>query len=74
MMATIEYTLDRLAAEAKTEGTIGVEEERLIRKSLERPAYFRRRIKSQLSIIDKEYLPKTYKLWSELYDYLNQPA
>jgi|SaaInlStandDraft_2_1057019.scaffolds.fasta_scaffold153261_2 hypothetical protein len=70
----IEYTLDQLAAEAKSEGTIGVVEERLIRKSLTRPAYFRRRIKSQLSIIDEEYLPKTYKLWSKLYDYLNEPS
>ena len=70
----IEYTLDQLAADAKAEGTIGVVEERLIRKSLGRPAYFRRRIKSQLGIIDKEYLPKTYKLWSKLYDYLNEPA
>ena len=74
MRTPIECTLDRLAAEAKSEGTIGVVEERLIRKSLGRPAYFRRRIKSQLSIIDQEYLPKTYKLWNELYTYLNQPV
>ena len=74
MRDQIEFTLERLTALAKSEGTIGVVEERLIKKSIDRPAYFRRRIKSQLAIIDQEYLPKTHKLWSELYAYLNQPA
>ena len=69
-MSETEIYMNTLLQDASKEGTIGVEEERLIRKSLARPAYFRSLVNAKLSDTDSKYLPNTFKLWFELYDYL----
>ncbi len=69
-MSETELYMDTLLQDTSKEGTIGIEEERLIRKSLARPAYFRRLVKNKLGDTDSKYLPNTFRLWFELYDYL----
>ena len=69
-MSETEIYMDTLLQYASKEGTIGVEEERLVRKSFTRHAYFRRLVKNKLSDTDSEFLPNTFRLWFELYDYL----
>ena len=69
-MSETEIYMDTLLQYASKEGTIGVEEERLVRKSFTRPAYFRSLVKNKLSDTDSKYLPNTHRLWKDLYDHL----
>lgn len=58
--------------EAETEGTVGVEDERLIWRALKKPSVYINKVRSRLEEIDESYTPKTYKLFSELYMYLTK--
>ena len=53
---------------AITEGTIGVEEDKLVTNTLRRPQFYRTEIKDQLENIDKTYTPHTYRLFEQLYE------
>tara|TARA_R110000824_G_scaffold375556_2_gene566479 strand:- start:305 stop:571 length:267 start_codon:yes stop_codon:yes gene_type:complete len=58
-----------LLEEAVVEGTIGVEEDKLVTNTLKRPQFYRTLIKDHLERLDKTYTPKTYTLFEELYEH-----
>jgi hypothetical protein len=58
-----------LLEEAVVEGTIGVEEDKLVTNTLRRPQFYRSAIKNHLELVDKTYTPHTYILFEELYEY-----
>ena len=58
-----------LLEEAIVEGTIGVEEDKLITNTLRRPQFYRTAIKDHLERVDKTYTPHTYVLFEELYEH-----
>ena len=51
------------------EGTIGVEEDKLVTNTLKQPQFYRTAIKDHLERIDKVYTPYTYILFEELYEH-----
>jgi len=58
-----------LLEEATLEGTIGVEEGKLVTNAIRLPQSYRHAIKNHLELVDKTYTPKTYTLFEELYEY-----
>jgi len=58
-----------LLEEAVVEGTIGVEEDKLVANSIRCPQFYRNSIKDHLERIDKTYTPHTHRLFEELYEY-----
>ena len=66
---TARSRFDTLTTEAKLEGVIGVEDEKLIHNTLKRPAAFRKIVRNRLEEIDDEYTPLTHSLFTELYTY-----
>ena len=64
---TVEAFRELLEA-SSAEGTIGVEEGKLVNNTLRRPQFYRSEIKDQLENIDKTYTPHTYRLFEQLYE------
>ena len=60
---------DELIKIARVEGAIGVEDEKLIHRTIRRPHVFRKSIRDRLIEIDETYTPLTYQLFTELYTY-----
>jgi len=60
---------DELISSAKIEGAIGVEDEKLIHRTIRRPHVYRKSIRDRLIEIDETYTPLTYQLFTEIYTY-----
>tara|TARA_R110000851_G_scaffold63519_1_gene145288 strand:- start:176 stop:475 length:300 start_codon:yes stop_codon:yes gene_type:complete len=56
-----------LLKKAREEGAIGVEEERLVHRTLKKPSLYRAAVKEKLTNADASYVPHTYALFEELY-------
>lgn len=66
---TARSRFDTLTTEAKLEGVIGVEDEKLIHNTLKKPVVYRKLVRDRLTEIDSEYTPLTHTLFTELYTY-----
>jgi hypothetical protein len=58
---------ESLLEKAREEGAIGVEEERLVHRTIKKPSLYRATVKDKLSNVDSAYVPHTHALFEALY-------